>query len=126
MLPCFLYRKLDWFKQTSVGGWFYIDGRYEHFGPVLIVGRVTGCEHTALFDGDVSFDVVLSNGATWHCEVTPCAPKCLRALGKQLKPGELVQIGGIRTNDPNHRILFWRFTGGGLEIHPVTAISRIP
>lgn len=119
---CPLYKAVDWFKTTKLASLlFYYGGRFEHFGPITVKGKVASCIHRGT-DGDTYFDLMAPR-IRWHCEVTPCQPAELRSLVSALAVGAKIEASGLRTFDPNHHILWWTFPGGMNEIHPLRAVK---
>ena len=124
-LSCWRYKLYDWAKQTFPGRWLFYSGqRFQHFGPITVTGTVKDCVHSAT-DGDVCYDLLAEDGTQFHCELTPCQSSDLHKTAMALKVGDKVQVSGTKTFDPPHRILWKKFNGGNLEIHPVESIVEV-
>jgi hypothetical protein len=121
-LSCWRYRIYDAFKSTWIASkLFYNGGKFQHLGPIVVIGTVADCAHFSS-DGDDTFDLTLP-GLRYHCELTVCQSKELHATVTALKPGQRVEVSGVHTHDPNHHILWKKFSGGHEEIHPVTEVK---
>lgn len=122
-IRCWSYRGLDSFKQTCVASWLFFNGeRYIHLEPITRTGNAAMCIHNSA-DGDANFDLITPDGE-WHCEITPCAGREVRAMALSIKRGDRLTVSGMRTYDPDHHILWFKYRGGKNEIHPVESIDR--
>lgn len=113
---CLAYRAYDLSKSSFPIRWLIFGGgKYQHFGGLAIEGTVVSISGGSL-DGDWTFNVQLSDGKQFHCEITPCFPIDVSNLAL----GDRVRVSGVSTFDPTHFDI-----PGHWEIHPVRSLDIV-